>query len=358
MDSMTVTRRKLISGVSALALGGTIRPIALLAQGWEEVGLVLSICSSIVGIVSGISGMIANNQILDTLQDIEQKLDQVISLEVEILNAIATLKLYIDQAILNGWAQSYGRDIDAYGTEFNALAVAPNQKDQKIQSRWQALGQVAPETTVRLGDVEFGIFPFFCHGVAITLVTFRLINFPISSQRQYYGRYAGQIDKWLDPNNPRSIPNSISSLGNQIATRRKALDNSPKKVLINTVSEQDSHCFRHHDTYVNIAGTFDTGYTGTQSTEVGPWQCLDPPPHHGPNPAFGTAERAIAKSLGAQLEVADDVPTVPVFTPSGYAVVDARNQERIAIFQLMATQAIEQGMSEQMDLLRKTLRSI
>ena len=359
-----VGRREFLRGGGILALGTILGSPRVAAQGWEEVALVLSISSSVVGIVSGVSGMITNNDILSKIEDIRQKLDEVISLEYTILKEIDLLKLYIDQAILNGWALAYGRDIDAFGTEFDALSAAPDQTVKVIKDRWSTLAVTTPEVTVRLGDVDFGIFPFFAYGVAISLISFRFVKFPIASQRKYYSKFATQLDHWLDPANARSIPNSISSLGAEITRRQNALNNLPSKVLLSEVSDRNGppRCYRHIDTYVNINGDFKIGYSGTQTTEASDWTCLEPPPGFGGGnkaKGVGVGELAIARALGIKIEdAANTIPTIPVFTPSGNAVVDARNQERIGIFQIMVSQAIQQGMSDLMDALRKTLRTL
>jgi len=363
MSNFNTTRREFL-GVAG-TIGAPIMmglPLALWPRpSFAQWQVVLAVAASVVGIVSGISGMHTNAEILSDIQEIDDKLNSVISLEYEILNEISELKMYIDQAILNGWAQSYGRDIDAYSTEFNALSVAPNQNDRQIHARWLALAQSSPQTSVRMGDVEFGIFPFFAHGVAVSQISFRMTNFPIASQRAYYARFATQIDKWLDPQNPRSITQSLATLAAEIPSRRQALDGLPSKVLINTTTEIAGNgggapCHRNTFYYVNISGTFDNGYSGTQSVEVANWVCPQPPPGHHPHVLdLEVAEQSITRALSPATPAGG---AIPVFTPSGYAVVDARNLERIAILQLMAAQGIQQGMSAQMDILRRTLRTI
>jgi hypothetical protein len=157
--NLAQSRREFLKTASVLALVTVVSPGSSFAQ--PQWLIVLQAISACVSIITGIIGAISESQIKSKLNEMDAKLDQIIALEGEILEAIVALKLYIDQAILNGWADSYGRDIDAYATEFNALAVAPNQDSSVIKQRWSALAQVAPQTTVRLGDVDFGIFPFF-----------------------------------------------------------------------------------------------------------------------------------------------------------------------------------------------------
>jgi hypothetical protein len=190
--NLAQSRREFLKTASVLALVTVVSPGSSFAQ--PQWLIVLQAISACVSIVTGIIGAISESQIKSKLNEMDAKLDQIIALEGEILEAIVALKLYIDQAILNGWADSYGRDIDAYATEFNALAVAPNQDSSVIKQRWSALAQVAPQTTVRLGDVDFGIFPFFSHGLAISIISFKMIGFPLASQRQYYSKFKQQVD--------------------------------------------------------------------------------------------------------------------------------------------------------------------
>ncbi|MFS8051552.1 hypothetical protein QD357_01865 [Rhizobium sp. BR 317] len=359
MSSFSLSRRQLLASTGAFAGSAVLRPIRVFAQGWEEVPLVLSIISSIVGIVSGIAGLVSSAEMVKQLKDIQMALEEVIQLEFEILKQIASLKLYIDQAILNGWAQSYGRDITAYWTEYSALANAPDQTNEVIKARWVNLAQSAPQTTVRIGEVDFGVFPFFAHGIAISIVSFKMINFPLLSQREYYSRFAAQIERWLDPKNPRSLPASVNNLGTQINTRISTLNTAPRKVLTSTQKEGDHHCRRDVLTYTNISGDFAIGFSGSQSVERGDWVCLENPGKKMPW-GTGVVEKAIAAVLGgAEIAAdADKIPTIPVFTPSGLAPVDERNKERIAILELAAARGVQKAWGAKMDELRKVLRAV
>ncbi|MBV8048792.1 MAG: hypothetical protein JO171_16705 [Paludibacterium sp.] len=326
-----------------------------------------------VGIVSAVISYQQNQQILGELSAINAKLDDLLRGQKEILQAIQALPAAMDAAVLSNWALSYERDITSYSTEFAALVVAPNQGDPNIKSRWQTLATNAPETTVRLGVLDYGVMPFFAHAVALTIATFNVANFPIESQRKYYAQFISQMASWLSSANPHSVPIVVQALNTQIAARQTALGAAPTKVLIAQSMEAlpqtgGPPCVRDAFTYANISGSFESGFTGTQSVEYDGWRCPPLYPHGHPTiephpeaPPRPHAIEAIAKALGLpQTNTATHAtpPPIPVFTPSGIAVVDARNQERIAILQLIAESADLQNLENQISDLQRQLSAL
>jgi hypothetical protein len=362
---------------SPLALMGTPRRVFAQAPppAWLPTALLpyvpyITAAAAVVSIISAVISYGQNKQIIDELGEINTKLDEVLQNQQAILSAIRDLPRAMDEAVLAGWENSYGRDINAYTKDYAAALAAKNQKNEAIIRLWQSLAISVPETASRLGDCDYGVFPFFGQAVAISIAVLRIQTVPRESQRVYYDGFIKQIDRWLNPSNARSIPTVIEGLKVEIASRRSNLMSLPRKVYLSTQRQIQAGngqiCGRNNAYFVNISGDFEAGFSGTQTMESESWTCS----YIGRHPRVATVEGSSSVGEGASASIArilglratDGVPNpavaIPVFTPSGFAVVDSRNQERIAIFQLLAKVADLPNVIDQMRYLQSALRGI
>jgi hypothetical protein len=386
-----ISRRLALKYVGSIAVGSALfdrRVFAQAAPDFVPDWLApyfpyITAAGAIASVISAIISADQNQQILNKLSEIDSKLDTVIQGEQVILDAVRDHPNAMEQAVLDGWEASYGRQLDAMSTQFNATLAMQQSSPKSAAPYWQAIAMNAPTLTIELGDCDYGVFPFFGQGLAISMVAMQVLKIPLAAQRTYYNKFAECLAHWIAKDNERGIPAAIASLTSTADTREAQLKSLPTQILvasnrldfIGTDGQgQSARCYRYDNTYLNVSGTFETGYTGTQSVTSTPQTCtseLHPPGSPGSPlvqalPKYSATLRArivdsmtqVAAQAPAVAVIPRVQPTIPAYVPSGFPIVDQRNQTRISAYSMRAKAVDLPWVTAQMQHLVAALQAI
>jgi len=384
-----ISRRLALKYVGSIAVGSALFDGPVFAQVPAIVPAALApyyyyivAAGAIASVISAIISADQNQQILNKLSEIDSKLDTVIQGEQVILDAVRDLPNAMEQAVLDGWEASYGRQLDAMSTQFNATLAMQQSSPKKAAPNWQAIAMNAPTLTIELGDCDYGVFPFFGQGIAISMVAMQVLKIPLAAQRTYYNKFTECLAHWIAKDYERGIPAAIASLTSEADTLEAQLKSLPTQILVASNRRdftgidgqgQSARCYRYDNTYLNVSGTFETGYTGTQSVTSTPQTCtseLHPPGSPGGIPQALPKYPATlrARIVDAMAQVAAQAPavavippvqpTIPAYVPSGFPIVDQRNQTRISAYSMRAKAANLPWVTAQMQNLITALQAI
>jgi len=170
-------------------------------------------------VVSALWSAVSGAKVEASLADINGKLDTVIANQQRILNEIAALKLYIDQAIWNGFRQN---------AEFD-LGALKNRYDRVIKEGWRQFGKTRVialaddiETkTFKAAQYDFSAYFYFMAGVGMSLTLKALVGTPINQIADYRFAYRQNLLNWLDPANTKTgLPAAMAANDALIASKK------------------------------------------------------------------------------------------------------------------------------------------
>ena len=240
----------------------------------------------------------------------------------------------------------------------NYAGLSKEKPDSAHRAEYISFHDRVVEITGSLGRRDTPAYLAHGAGVVISLAIQHLYPAYYSRARfeETRAKFKAPYDVWLNPANPQSIVAIISSTKKEVDDRVAALNARPRKVEYRTSPSDE--CV--DTTTVIISGDLTNGFSGKATTNR---SCRQ----ERPCPRciccmineLATSERNVKGKLLGMLGVAvpldvNDIP-IPQFTPSGIAVVDEMNHERIAIFEAMNRLARQQVMQDQMEKMRDAL---
>jgi len=347
-------------GAVALAfprLGQAIEPITCLQA-----------AAAVVGIVSGIAGMGSDASLKKSINEILGKLDVVIANQLAIIEDLRSLRIYIDEALLRSWRDAYSRAITSHkeilDVCFADLVANKWVLTPRLRSDFQDLSLDCSQATLSIGQMEIWAYPSFATGVAVVLLCERALGAKSERVKELKAKFLKPVETWLDPALPKSLPASIAALNGEIAARLAALNGRARSYVlrdqrVNEVTDGDTYCTSRVIDTLTVNGSFESGFSGAISTSVSEKRCRvvrDPCPRH----CIVTADAGVADvehraSRRMSLQGAALTVVVPGFTPSGIAIVDEFNTERVAIYKLMASSARQVALQDEMVKMRGVL---
>jgi hypothetical protein len=310
--------------------------------------------AAVVSIISGVAGYISDSKRLKLLNEINGKLDAVIRNQVNILNEIKSLRVYIDQALVGAFREAAIVKMNAHQDRFEVLIV--EHPSSKNRDDYINLQTDVEQTAFELGQYDTPAYIAFGAGVGMTLAIHQVLNLGQSRLEKLREVFKRPYDRWLDPANPLGIVAIITATQSEIDRRKKALEARPRSLVIS-----ESHDYRcTNTTTLIISGDFNSGYKGQTSTSR---QCVPDPCERTTGrmcPKWHEVEHEFTKRLGTTLGLtipasADRRIEIPVFAPSGYGPVDDMNRERIAIYELMTILVSQNMIKQQMEECAKAL---
>ncbi|MGZ3236773.1 MAG: hypothetical protein ACXWIN_04980 [Burkholderiaceae bacterium] len=328
----------------------------------------LQAAAAVVGIVAAISGMASDTSLRKNTDQILSKLDLVIANQEAILADLRALRIYIDEALLISWRDAYARNIASYNEQVDIYIADLKTKkwnmDQRLRDDFEFLSRDAYNATLSIGQMDSWAFPSFGTGVAVILICDRILKSSPDRVTKTKEKFRACLDSWLNPNNLKSMPKEIEKTTTEISQRTATLNARSRTYLLrNDIVAVDNICTEKITDTLTISGTLEGGFSGAITTTRSDRRCTHTPICNLRNcPAVldsTTAENEllIAKRRPEISLPADNVPipVVPGFMPSGYAIVDDFNHERVGIYELMAINARQKQLAIEMDRMKKAL---
>ena len=360
LQAIPIARRRFLSGLMATSAITTFVPFA---RAIDPIS-VIQAGAAIVGIVSEISGMLNAGSRDRVLGEINDKLDVVIRNQVQLIEEIRSLRLYIDEALYAAFRQKTIVELNAHKDRFDILLAEP--PTNRTRDDYLALLRDVEQTAFELGQYDIGAVLAFGSGVGMALSLHQILNLGLPRFRLLRAKFKGVYDRWLDPENPKSITRLVAATQSDVEGRRRALDAMPRTyVLGDQWRSTGGRTSCRFITRLEVLGDFSSGYSGRVSEEKA--QCYTDEPRPCPRCIFKEIEEtdsllgAKMNALGirgSSLKFSTIEQPVPVFQPSGYGKVDEFNRERIGIVEQMNRLARQQILKEQMEKIRDYLAKV
>lgn len=367
-------RREILRAVVA---SGTALFIPFKAKAIEPL-TVLQASAAVVGIVAGLSGMASDASLKKGINKILAQLDVVIANQELLLEELRSLKIYIDEALRRSWREAYARNITSYNDSLDVYFADLDANkwvlSKRLREDFEDLSKDCANTTFSIGQMDVWAYPSFATGVIVVLLADRVLRTSPQRVAETNQKFVNYINQWLNPGSSKSLPAIISQTAMEISDRMNKL-NSRQKIYVlsdrrvDAGGDGDSYCTERVIEQLTVSGSFESGYSGNIKTIRDDKRCrviLDP--CRNPRHCFTSIDDNVAGIEGriarrndgsiSALTLADEnitVPVVPGFTPSGYAVVDEFNRERVSIFELMATNARQKQLQQEMEKMKKAL---
>jgi hypothetical protein len=363
-----ISRRQAIA--SAIAAFATIAsPLRVTAEP-ATAAAVIAVVAAVVGIVSGLAGMLSDAKLRKGIDSILEQLSLVIAYQQLILQELRAMRLYFDEALLASWQGAYARSIAAYDAELFRLRKGLLDSDWKVDNRLrddlESLSRDCFHTTMEIGQMNVWAFPSFASGVAVVLLADTILKTKPHLTSGTKTKFRERIDVWLDPKALHSLPQLIAATTKDVEELTQALAARDRSyVTRNEVvhwAVPGETCSRRDVDTVSIAGSLEAGFTGTVATSVSESRCRDIGRAGGgrrPLSVYsGNLDPRLAASMGMFSEAgttSEAIPVVPAFNPSGFAIVDTFNQERIAVYEMQAALARQKVLLSYMEQMRQAL---
>jgi hypothetical protein len=363
--SIPYSRRALLNTFVGLG-GGLVLPKPAFSI---EPMTALVAASAVVSIVSGIAGMLSDKQLREGINRILGQLSIVIGNQERILEELRSLRLYFDEGNLRSWRDAYARHVTSYNdlldVYFADLKSANWQLSSRLREDFQDLSQDCTSTTFNIGQMHVWAFPSFATGVGVVLLSERVLKASPARIAETKRKFVQYLDTWLADSG--DLKKLILKTENDIKDRLTTFNSRSRTHVLSdrrVIDSRDKLCtFRAIET-LTVSGSFEAGFSGSLSTSQGERECREPiDPCRGPRcwqllrsedwqsnnalalKSFSTLRQGVS-GAGAATPI-----IIPSFSPSGYAIVDGFNRERIEIFELMATSArqkqyLERGCPE------------
>ena len=220
MNELHPSRRRFL-----IATGATIftLPRGLRAQ---EPLTYLQVAAAVVGIVAGIAGLASDSALRSGIDKLSAKLDVVIAYQIEILKEIEALRLYFDLANFIAWRDAYSRSLTAFRQQLNEYLAEYKESKGSLNTRlrndFEDLSREADHVTLATGQMDPWAFAAFGTGVAIVLISERILKGSPGRIRVVKNNYLVHINNWLGAS-PKSLPKLIGETTSLIAQRSAAL---------------------------------------------------------------------------------------------------------------------------------------
>lgn len=354
------------------AVAASVVPAAKRARA-EPVTLIagmtaLQVGAAAVSIVSGIVGMIDSANMKRTLRQISLQLGTVINLQYAIINELREMKLLILETAFISWRDSYARRLSSYNAHLLILFAdyETNGLSERLTNDFEELSRECTLTTLDIGQMDVWAFNSFASGVATVLLTERVLRASAKRLAETKVQFVAPLTIWLDAQRPTSLPRIIDKTEADVNARIVALNARPRSYVTHDGYETTDRgrCYRKAKTTLTVSGDFENGFSGSNVYWAdNTWRCREFPSELLRNDVPLSAQLAREKSgsltlmSGAAIAPPQTIviPVVPGFSPSEFAIVDDFNRERVAIYELMAVNAKQRIMLQQMRTFKMAL---
>lgn len=351
------SRRQFAIAISLATIGPM--PLVTRAQ-------VLEGCAAVVGIIAGISGMSDSASMKSTLRTIARRLSEIIANQQVIIKEMRELKLLVVETAFISWRDAYARRLTTYDRQLQILIsdleAAKYKVEGRLKSDFEVLSRDCFVTTDEIGQMDVWAFPSFATGVATVLLADRVLGTSVERTKKTKEKFVERITKWLDASFEASLPAIIQRTKAEVAKRTADLQGRGRTYVTADGWEIKGRCHRKAKTTLTVSGSFEQGFAGSQVTVADKyWVCEDidmPSSVELPLATYSIDNPGIlARPMGAgpDVDAAVPIPVVPGFNPSGHAIVDDFNRERIAIYELMVVNSKQEILHTQMTDLKKLL---
>lgn len=338
---------------------------------------VLTAAAAVVGIVSGLAGMASDASLRNGINMILSKLDVVIANQELLLEELRSLKIYIDEALRRSWRDAYARNIASYNDSlevyFADLKANKWSLNKRLREDFEDLSKDCANTTFSIGQMDVWAYPSFATGVIVVILSDRILRTSPQRVAETNQKFVKYIDQWLNPESSKSLPVIIAQTLAELLDRTNKLNTRQRTYVltdrrVNTGGgDPEVFCTEHVVEQLSVSGTLEAGFNGTISTTrddkrcrvfhdtCSGRRCLMIIDSDVAGVEEGIARRKDGISVFALTDEPIAIPVVPGFTPSGYSIVDEFNRERVAIFELMAINARQKQLQQEMNKMRKAL---
>ena len=255
--SNNISRRALIA--AAVASGAlTILPTKLLAQGWEEA---LGALEAAGGVIEALNKLKDGKGSASELAAINAKLDALLAGQRQILQAIGDLRLFISEELFKQFRDAAEKTLLSLQNRYDFVRAGGYRKSKKRE--YAALADDIQDATNYLGQYDFSAFYTFVLGVAMSMNLRRTIRTPNNQMHALQAGFKQKVDAWLMPENDRGIVKGIEFANNDVEKDRALLNSYPKSQIIRTYPRRTNGANCEYATYLDISGSFETGFSGT-----------------------------------------------------------------------------------------------
>ena len=359
--------RVLLAASVAVCAPGRIRAV--------EPITILQAAAAVVGIVAGLSGMASDASLRRGINQILARLDQVVANQELLLEELRSLRIYIDEALRRSWRDAYARNIASYNDSlkvyFADLEANKWVMTTRLRKEFEDLSKDCATTTYSIGQMDVWAYPSFATGVIVVLLSDRALRSSPERVAETKRNFVKYIDQWLNPAIPTSLPSIIVQTAAEITDRTNKLNSKQKVYVLSDRRvesvDNDRYCSERVIESLTVSGSLEAGYTGTTTTATSDKRCqriVDPCPRLcivSMDENVAGIEGRIARrreggtSVLTLIEEPISVPVVPGFTPSAHAIVDTFNRERVAIYELMAANARQKLLKQEMEKMKNSL---
>lgn len=370
LESRRAALRIMFAAGAALCVPGKVKAV--------EPITVLQAAAAVVGIVAGLSGMASDASLKKGINKILARLDVVIANQELILEELRGLKIYIDEALHRSWREAYARNIASYNDSLDVYFADLDANNwvlnKRLREDFEDLSKDCANTTFSIGQMDVWAYPSFATGVIVVLLADRVLRTSPQRVAETKQKFVKYIDQWLSPNSAKSLPAIIAQTSAEITDRTNRLNSRVKTYIlsdrrVDAGGDGDVYCTERVAEQLTVSGSLEAGYSGAVRTIREDRRCrVIRDPCRNPrfcvtsvDENFAGIEGRIARRIEGSVSVyslADEpiaVPVVPGFSPSGYAIVDEFNRERVSIFELMAVNARQKQLQQEMEKMRRAL---
>lgn len=370
LESRRGALRVMFAAGAALCAPGKVKAV--------EPITVLQAAAAVVGIVAGLSGMASDASLKKGINKILARLDVVIANQELLLEELRALKIYIDEALRRSWREAYARNIASYNDSLDVYFADLDANkwvlNKRLREDFEDLSKDCANTTFSIGQMDVWAYPSFATGVVVVLLADRVLRTSPQRVAETNQKFVKYIDQWLNPNSNKSLPAIIAQTSAEIADRANKLNSKVKTYVlserrVDAGGDGDFYCTERVAEQLTVSGSLEAGYSGTVTTIRDDKRCrVIPDPCRNPRRCITSVDENVAGIEGriarrkegsiSVYVLADEpiaVPVVPGFSPSGYAIVDEFNRERVSIFELMATNARQKQLQQEMEKMKRAL---
>ncbi len=324
--------------------------------------------ASVVSIVSGIAGMASNANVEKQLGEINSKLDAVMANQEQILQELRSLKVFFQEALYAQWRDVVTTQIVVQHSRVSARLDRPLRD---VRDDLRAIVQDIENPAFTLGaKFDVAAFPSYASAIALLMLVLRKLQSSkdlINSLRREFHKTL--VSRWMNASHPGSIYALVKAAEEDIQARIAALNGRPRRHHLSTRNVRRGRwCFKEVQTWLNVDGSLESGFTAKVEEVHGEEECVEPPGCRNPRtcPTLVLEDEGTAQ-IGATIQgllrgggpgmkpSAITLPTIPDYSDSGYAVVNEFNQARIAIFRRRYELATYVVMQSEMEKFRDRL---
>lgn len=345
------------------------------ARGEIASAAALAVAASVVSIVAGISGMVSDADMRRQLRRVSNQLSVVIAQQDVIIAELRAMKLLIVEAAYLAWKGAYQRRLSSFDRQLQILITAYEAANFKLTPRLkddlEELSRECTLTTLDIGQMDVWAFTSYASGVATVLLADAMLRTPKARIAATKSQFAAAINRWTDASHDDSLPAINETTNKEIQLRLKKLAERPRSYVVYDGWEVNDDggllCRRRTKTTLTVTGQFEQGFSGSLSSSSDRvWKCEDRFPRT-PNDVdvsiglielmnAGRAQTGMAPFAVGGGDPAASIPLVPGFEPTGQAIVDDFNRERVAIYELMAASAKQKLLATQMSIFFDALK--